>query len=48
PTDDIVSDEATPQPIGRVAEKVRSSTVGVLASLAGDDDPILMGEHVRL
>ena len=46
-TDDIVADETTPQPIGRVAEKVRSSTVGVLASLAGDDDPLLMDAAVR-
>jgi diguanylate cyclase (GGDEF)-like protein len=39
-TDEIVVGEATSQPVLRVVEKVRSGAVGVLASLARDDDPL--------
>jgi diguanylate cyclase (GGDEF)-like protein len=39
-TDDAVAESEHPQPTIRVAEKSRVSTVGVLASLARDDDPM--------
>ncbi len=39
-TENLQSGSATAQPAVRVTEKLRSSRVGVLASLAGDDDPV--------
>lgn len=40
PTDEIVGGDTNRQSTLRVAEQIRSGNVGVLASLARDDDPL--------